>query len=332
MRYSPVTKSDLAKGYPTPGWNSPPPAAAAAAVRGGDGEPSVRSTPAAAAEAIAAAARSSGKGTFAAALRAHSAVAAAVAANQGQAAGAAAAAASRRQRQQGPEKTVPSAGFERVTGKRDEDGGWEEVPSVSSGDEGGTQQQQQQQRGSRGGSRRSSQQQQQQQQEVSVRSSGPAGCRPSLRATATRHDAAGAASNALASQAGGAVGPSGSTAALQQLLGRSSPAVKWRAILPDGDRVGPFSSAELLEWLAGGGRAPKGVGGDQARRVAADGGPLQLAGIVATDYSSQKLPGERGFGGGGHVVLKGGGASMVPHHLQPRDAPYGREVHPWCRP
>jgi len=83
-------------------------------------------------------------------------------------------------------------------------------------------------------------------------------------------------------------------AALQQLLSCSSD-VKWRAILPSGDRVGPFSASELAGWLGGGGgrgRAPKGVGSAEARDVEADQGALQLCAISAKDYNPQKLPGE----------------------------------------
>jgi hypothetical protein len=107
-----------------------------------------------------------------------------------------------------------------------------------------------------------------------------------------------AAAAAAAAAAGSARTPGiaqGSTAwssALQQLF--SSPGSekhKWRVILPNGDRVGPFSSGDMVGWLAGAGRAPKGVGGAEARAVEADQGVLMVCGIVGYDYSAQKLPG-----------------------------------------
>lgn len=68
--------------------------------------------------------------------------------------------------------------------------------------------------------------------------------------------------------------------------------LKWRAILPDsGDRVGPFSSADLTAWLVAG-RPPNAVDREDAGAVAADPGALQLCGILASDYNAQKLPGE----------------------------------------
>jgi len=96
--------------------------------------------------------------------------------------------------------------------------------------------------------------------------------------------------------AGLARGSKAWVAALQQLLRLKN--VKWRAIVPSGDRVGPFTSSELLSWLqpgsSSGVTAPKGVSKDDANRVSASPGALQLCGILSTDYSNQKLPGEAG--------------------------------------
>lgn len=87
------------------------------------------------------------------------------------------------------------------------------------------------------------------------------------------------------------------TAALKCLLSVSAKdALKWRAILPSGDRVGPLSSGDMVGWLAGCGRAPKGVGGADARALEADQGVLMVCGIVGSDYSAHKLPGAWGQG------------------------------------
>jgi hypothetical protein len=77
---------------------------------------------------------------------------------------------------------------------------------------------------------------------------------------------------------------------MQQLLGSGD--VKWRAVMPSGDRLGPYTGKELLSWLAGGGSAPKGVCREDAREVTADPGTLKLCGIHAKDYNQQKLPGD----------------------------------------
>jgi hypothetical protein len=88
----------------------------------------------------------------------------------------------------------------------------------------------------------------------------------------------------------GAAGSSGDkAAALHNLFSRSD--VRWRALLPSGDRVGPFSPAEMVGWLAKGGPPPRGVPGADAARVKQDPGMLLLCGILAADYNTQKLPG-----------------------------------------
>ena len=81
------------------------------------------------------------------------------------------------------------------------------------------------------------------------------------------------------------------SAALQQLLSGGAE-VKWRLILPDGDRVGPVGTSELQRWLLKGGPAPTAVGSAGARQVHSDQGSLQLCGIAARDYNIQRLPGE----------------------------------------
>jgi hypothetical protein len=81
------------------------------------------------------------------------------------------------------------------------------------------------------------------------------------------------------------------SAALQQLLSGGAE-VKWRLILPEGDRIGPVSSSELQRWLLKGGPAPTAVGSAGARQVQGDQGSLQLCGIAARDYNIQRLPGE----------------------------------------
>lgn len=83
-------------------------------------------------------------------------------------------------------------------------------------------------------------------------------------------------------------GSRGSQTGLQQLLGNSS--LKWRAILPSGDRVGPFSSADMVGWLMQG-KAPRGVSREDAGKVLTEPESLQLCGILANDYNAQKLPG-----------------------------------------
>lgn len=122
---------------------------------------------------------------------------------------------------------------------------------------------------------------QQQQQSAAPRSFGPAG---SLQRRSSTGSAGGSRAGAGDQQAG-----------LQQLLGGQG--LKWRAILPSGDRVGPFSGSELADWLGGGGargrgRVPKGVGWEDAQEVSSDPGSLKLCGIVTSDYNAQKLPGE----------------------------------------
>jgi hypothetical protein len=82
------------------------------------------------------------------------------------------------------------------------------------------------------------------------------------------------------------------SSALQALL--STHDVKWRAILPSGDRVGPFTADELRGWLLKGRAAPKGVGAADAKQALRDMGSLQLCGIAARDYNNQRLPGACG--------------------------------------
>lgn len=86
-------------------------------------------------------------------------------------------------------------------------------------------------------------------------------------------------------------------AALQALLSRQGCSgkaadVKWRVIIPDGDRLGPFSAADMQAWLLQG-RVPKGLSKQQAAAVAEDPASLQLCGILASDYSAQRLPGAK---------------------------------------
>ncbi|WIA10102.1 hypothetical protein OEZ85_010309 [Tetradesmus obliquus] len=132
-------------------------------------------------------------------------------------------------------------------------------------------------------------------------------------------------------------------AALQALLSRQGCSgkaadVKWRVIMPDGDRLGPFSAADMQAWLLQG-RAPKGVSKQQASAAAADLASLQLCGILSTDYSAQRLPGAKFYkplgqllpavaGGllyaavGRADIAKGGGAwrSIRPQQLLPEHA------------
>jgi hypothetical protein len=125
---------------------------------------------------------------------------------------------------------------------------------------------------------------------------------------------AAAATSAAHSMAGGtaaaAVQPDSAAwaAALQQLLtGPSVTDVKWRAILPppSGDRVGPFTAAEMVGWLTGG-KPPKGVAGAEARRVNADLGALLVCAIESKSYNPQRLPGEMvGWLVEGRGALKG---------------------------
>jgi len=252
MTYTPVTRADLAKGYPTAGWNEPAAAGAQAAPAAG---------PAASPAAVGPAPIKTGRAAGAA-LRAHAAVAAAMAYNQGPGTSAAAASAKQRPRHQ-PETQQP--GFERGTPTTTASDEFE-VLSFSSGE--------------RDHSRRSGYKQQQ--QPAAPRSFGPAS---GLQRRSSTGSTGGSRAVAGDQQAG-----------LQQLLGGQG--LKWRAILPSGDRVGPFSGSELAGWLGGGGatgrgRAPKGVDWEDAQEVSADPGSLKLCGIVTSDYSAQKLPGEQ---------------------------------------
>uniref|UniRef100_A0A383V3E9 CCHC-type domain-containing protein n=1 Tax=Tetradesmus obliquus TaxID=3088 RepID=A0A383V3E9_TETOB len=131
--------------------------------------------------------------------------------------------------------------------------------------------------------------------------------RPSWAAVAAAPQAAAAAAAAppaatatmqpLAAAEGLTPGSAAWAAALQALLSRQGCAgkaadVKWRVIMPDGDRLGPFSAADMQAWLLTG-RAPKGLSKQQAAAVAEDPESLQLCGILASDYSAQRLPGAK---------------------------------------
>jgi hypothetical protein len=88
-------------------------------------------------------------------------------------------------------------------------------------------------------------------------------------------------------------------AALTKLLSREGFAgkeadIKWRLILASGDRVGPFSTDQMTDWLLGG-AAPKGINKQQAGQAAANPGALQLCGIISSDYNAQRLPGMKFF-------------------------------------
>jgi hypothetical protein len=88
-------------------------------------------------------------------------------------------------------------------------------------------------------------------------------------------------------------------AALTKLLSREGFSgkeadIKWRLILASGDRVGPFSTEQMTDWLLRG-AAPKGINKQQAGQAAANPGALQLCGILSADYNAQRLPGMKFF-------------------------------------
>lgn len=114
---------------------------------------------------------------------------------------------------------------------------------------------------------------------------------PMQQAAGSRQPSSAATGTAAA--AGCEPGSAAWSSALKQLLSSGGASYKWRAILPppSGDRVGPYTSAELNGWLLQG-LVPKGVGKEDARQVAAEPGSLLLCGIMATDYNAQRLPGE----------------------------------------
>jgi hypothetical protein len=162
------------------------------------------------------------------------------------------------------------------------------------------------------------QQQQQQQQQSGLAGSGAAAISPGQQAlvpAATATTAAAAAAgkrpagnNDAAAAAVPEVSP-GSDAwnnALAKLLSRQGFSakdadVKWRVILGSGDRVGPFSSEQMTDWLL---RAapPKGINKQQASATAANVTSLQLCGIISADYNNQRLPGAKFFKPLGQLV------------------------------
>jgi len=87
--------------------------------------------------------------------------------------------------------------------------------------------------------------------------------------------------------------------ALQKLLKREGFSgkdadVKWRVILVTGDRVGPFSTEQMQDWILGG-KPPKGINKQQAQQTAQNPPALQIAGILSSDYNAQRLPGAKFF-------------------------------------
>lgn len=61
-----------------------------------------------------------------------------------------------------------------------------------------------------------------------------------------------------------------------------------------GDRVGPFSTDQMIDWLLGG-KPPKGINKQQAQQTAQNPPALLVAGIVSSDYNAQRLPGAKFF-------------------------------------
>jgi hypothetical protein len=107
---------------------------------------------------------------------------------------------------------------------------------------------------------------------------------PAAPATAPEVQAPAAATSGLAP------GSAAWDAALQKLLSRGGFAgkeagVMWRIIMPDGDRLGPFSSADMQAWLLHG-RPPRGVTKHQVGAVVDDPASLALCGILSCDYSA----------------------------------------------
>lgn len=125
---------------------------------------------------------------------------------------------------------------------------------------------------------------------ASLPSANPRQPASSLSGSAVTRASAPSKPSGSAAGATAAAGSRGSSAGLQQLLGGGD--VKWRAVMPSGDRLGPYTGKELLSWLAGGGSAPKGVSREDAREVAANPGSLKLCGIDGKSYNQQKLPGK----------------------------------------
>lgn len=211
MAYTPVTKADLAKGYPAPSWNQGPAISATRAARAASS----------AANAPLAAAIRQAFSTLPAAARAHAQ----------------------------PVSYATAAGVDNTLQHQSSSGGGHVTPAA-------------------------------------VPTAAPAAGRTSGQAPSSKAWAA----------------------ALQQLFSsRGSEKLKWRAILPNNDRVGAFSSADMLGWLAGsaaGRKSPKGVGSAEARAVEKDPGALLVCGIVGTDYNAQRLPG--GWGQGVHLACATG--------------------------
>eukprot|EP00878_Enallax_costatus_P014367 GHUV01015027.1.p1 GENE.GHUV01015027.1~~GHUV01015027.1.p1 ORF type:complete len:505 (+),score=183.87 GHUV01015027.1:84-1517(+) len=86
---------------------------------------------------------------------------------------------------------------------------------------------------------------------------------------------------------------------LTQLLSREgvsgkSADVKWRVILPSGDRIGPFTPDQAISWLVEG-CPPKPVSSAQAAAAADDPAAVQLCGILSSDHNAQRLPGAKFF-------------------------------------
>ncbi|KIY99906.1 hypothetical protein MNEG_8057 [Monoraphidium neglectum] len=97
--------------------------------------------------------------------------------------------------------------------------------------------------------------------------------------------------------------------------------LKWRAILPSGDRVGPFSVAQMTAWLLQG-EPPKSMkapakGGGGSRHGSGDMRPdpdeLLVCGLLSSDYNAQRLPGLKFYKPlSALVALLAGGAQYEP--------------------
>lgn len=66
------------------------------------------------------------------------------------------------------------------------------------------------------------------------------------------------------------------------------------ATLFTGDRVGPFSTDQMVDWLLAG-KPPKGINKQQAQQTSQNPPALQVAGILSSDYNAQRLPGAKFF-------------------------------------
>lgn len=58
-------------------------------------------------------------------------------------------------------------------------------------------------------------------------------------------------------------------------------------IRPAGDRVGPFSTDQMVDWLLGG-KPPKGINKQQAQQTAQNPPALAFAGILSSDYLARR--------------------------------------------